>query len=79
MAEVFAKRLQDPQRLANELCAALPNSIKPSGVVVILLCSHIGFPNFEPAFFDLNDQGCVKILVSSGSRVFDDEKADIWY
>ncbi|KAK6141855.1 hypothetical protein DH2020_024401 [Rehmannia glutinosa] len=47
VAEVFAKRLQDPQRLANEISAALQHSIKPTGVAVVLQCSHIHFPDFQ--------------------------------
>ncbi|XP_047982478.1 GTP cyclohydrolase 1-like [Salvia hispanica] len=78
VAEVFAKRLQDPQRLANEICAALQHSIKPTGVAVVLQCSHIHFPNFQTALFDPNHQGCVKLSVMSGSGAFDDEKAGIW-
>ncbi|CAK9140906.1 unnamed protein product [Ilex paraguariensis] len=78
VAEVFAKRLQDPQRLADDVCSALQLEIKPSGVAVILQCLHIHFPNFESAFLDANHQGWVKILVNSGSGVFENEKADIW-
>ncbi|KAG8371708.1 hypothetical protein BUALT_Bualt13G0116300 [Buddleja alternifolia] len=78
VSEVFAKRLQEPQRLANEICAALQHDIKPTGVAVILQCSHIHFPNFGSALFNLNHENWVKMLVKSGSGVFDDEKADIW-
>ncbi|KAL0286376.1 UNVERIFIED_CONTAM: GTP cyclohydrolase 1 [Sesamum angustifolium] len=79
VAEVFAKRLQEPQRLANEICAALQHGIKPTGVAVVLQCSHIHFPNFESALFDPNYEGWVKMLVRSGSGVFDNENtADIW-
>ncbi|KAL6506528.1 GTP cyclohydrolase 1 [Orobanche gracilis] len=78
VSEVFTKRLQDPCRLANEICAALQQSIKPTGVGVILQCSHIQFPDFHSATFNPNHQGCVKMSVKSGSGVFEDEKADIW-
>ncbi|KAK4440988.1 GTP cyclohydrolase 1 [Sesamum alatum] len=78
VAEVFAKRLQEPQRLAYEICAALQHGIRPTGVAVILQCSHIHFPNFESALFDPNHKGWVKMLVRSGSGVFENEKADIW-
>ncbi|KAL0436705.1 UNVERIFIED_CONTAM: GTP cyclohydrolase 1 [Sesamum radiatum] len=79
VAEVFAKRLQEPQRLANEICAALQHGFKPTGVAIILQCSHIHFPNFESALFDPNHKGWVKMLVRSGSGVFDNENtADIW-
>ncbi|OIT38756.1 PREDICTED: GTP cyclohydrolase 1 [Nicotiana attenuata] len=78
VADIFAKRLQSPQRLANEICAALQHGIKPTGVAVVLQCSHIHFPNFETAFLDSTPQGWVKILVTSGSGVFEDEKADVW-
>lgn len=78
VAEVFAKRLQEPHRLANEICLALQHSINPTGVAVVLQCSHIHFPNFQSALLDPNHQGWMKISVSSGSGAFDDEKADIW-
>ncbi|KAL0436190.1 UNVERIFIED_CONTAM: GTP cyclohydrolase 1 [Sesamum radiatum] len=78
VAEVFAKRLQDPQRLADEVCSALQQGIKPTGVAVVSQCSHIHFPDFESAIFDPNHQGWVKISVMSGSGVFDNEKADSW-
>ncbi|KAK6145130.1 hypothetical protein DH2020_021950 [Rehmannia glutinosa] len=78
VAEVFAKRLQDPQRLADEICAALQHGFRPTGVAVILQCSHIHFPNFESALFDPTHKGWVKMFVKSGSGVFDDEMTDIW-
>ncbi|OMO94976.1 GTP cyclohydrolase I [Corchorus olitorius] len=78
VADIFAKRLQDPQRLADEVCAALHHGIKPAGVAVILQCSHIHFPNLETVFLDSKHQGWVKALVSSGLGAFEDEKADAW-
>lgn len=45
VADVYAKRLQEPQRLANEICEALQSSIKPDGVSVTLQCRHIQFPS----------------------------------
>ncbi|CAJ2670093.1 unnamed protein product [Trifolium pratense] len=70
VADVFAKRLQEPQRLANEVCSALHHGIKPAGVAVIIQCTHIHFPDIESVFLDSNHQGLVKILVSAGSGVF---------
>lgn len=78
VADVFAKRLQDPQRLADEVCAALQHGIKPAGIAVVLQCLHIHFPNLEPVFLDSNNQGWVKVLVCSGSGVFENERADVW-
>lgn len=78
VADIFAKRLQHPQRLANQICSALQHWIKPAGVAVILQCSHIHFPNFDAASLDSDHQGWVKLLVSSGSGVFENEKADRW-
>lgn len=78
VADIFAKRLQDPQRLADEVCSALQQGIKPSGVAVILHCSHMNFPNFESAFLEQNHQEWVKSQVLSGSGVFENERADIW-
>ncbi|CAA3025899.1 GTP cyclohydrolase 1 [Olea europaea subsp. europaea] len=78
VADIFAKRLQDPRRLAYELCTALQHGIKATGVAVVLQCSHIHLPNFELAILDPNHEGWVKILVASGSGVFEDEKSDSW-
>ncbi|KAK9282282.1 hypothetical protein L1049_005196 [Liquidambar formosana] len=78
VADVFAKRLQDPWRLADEVCLALHHGIKPAGVAVILQCLHIDFPHLESVFLDSDHQGWVKLLVCSGSGVFENKKADIW-
>ncbi|KAK5820119.1 GTP cyclohydrolase 1 [Gossypium arboreum] len=78
VADVFAKRLQDPQRLADEICSALHHGIRPAGVAVILECLHIHFPNVESVLLDSKHQGWVKVLVSSGSGVFGNENADAW-
>ncbi|KAI4354233.1 hypothetical protein L6164_003119 [Bauhinia variegata] len=78
VSDVFAKRLQEPQRLADEICLALHQGIKPAGVAIILQCTHIHFPDIESVFLDSNHQGSIKILVSSGSGVFENQKADVW-
>ncbi|CAI0426411.1 unnamed protein product [Linum tenue] len=78
VADVFAKRLQDPQRLANEVCSALHHWIKPTGVAVVLQCRHICFPSLESFLVDSNRQGWSKVLVRSGSGVFEDDRGDHW-
>ncbi|KAK7293148.1 hypothetical protein RJT34_16009 [Clitoria ternatea] len=78
VADVFAKRLQEPQHLADEVCSALHQGIKPAGVAVVLQCTHIHFPNIESIFLESNHQAWVKILVSSGSGVFENKNADAW-
>ncbi|KAJ7961606.1 GTP cyclohydrolase 1 [Quillaja saponaria] len=78
VADVFAKRLQDPQRLANEMCLALHHEIRPAGIAVVLQCSHIHFPEIESVFLDSNHLGWVKVLVSSGSGVFENRNAEAW-
>lgn len=75
VAEVFAKRLQDPQRLANEICESLQQGFVPTGVAVVLQCSHINFPNIES---NPNHKGWVKKLVKSGTGVFIDDMTDVW-
>lgn len=72
VAEAFAKRLQEPQRLADEICSSLHREIRPEGVAIILQCTHIPFPH------DSNHEGWVKILVSSGLGVFENKNDDIW-
>lgn len=78
VADVFAKRLQEPKRLANEVCSALHHGFKPAGVAVLLQCQHIHFPDLESAFLDSSHQAWVKSLVCSGSGVFENEDADVW-
>ncbi|KAK8694141.1 hypothetical protein V6N13_071698 [Hibiscus sabdariffa] len=80
VADIFAKRLQDPQRLADEVCSALHLGINPAGVAVVLQCLHIPFPNPESVshHHDSKHQGWIKVLVSSGSGVFENENAEAW-
>ncbi|KAJ8646184.1 hypothetical protein MRB53_007932 [Persea americana] len=84
VADVFAKRLQDPQRLANEVCTALHNSIKPAGVAIFLQCWHIKFPAVEKSCQDsshatkIDVQGWSRVSVWSGSGVFENENSDAW-
>ncbi|KAK3182779.1 hypothetical protein Dsin_030065 [Dipteronia sinensis] len=78
VADIFAKRLQDPKRLGDEVCSALYHGIKPVGVAVVLQCLHLHVPNLESAFLDPNHQGWVKTLVRSGSGIFENENADAW-
>ncbi|CAN1269469.1 GTP cyclohydrolase 1 [Linum perenne] len=78
VADVFAKRLQDPQRLANEICSALHLWIKPAGVAVVLQCWHLHFPSLESFLKDSNHQGWLKLQVHAGSGVFENDKCDSW-
>ncbi|GAB4830289.1 GTP cyclohydrolase 1 [Ancistrocladus abbreviatus] len=78
VADVFAKRLQDPQRLADEVCSALHHSIKATGVAVLLQCQHIHFPSLESMFLESSIQDWVQVQVSSGSGDFENEEADVW-
>lgn len=78
VADVFSKRLQDPQRLANEVCSALQQSINSAGTAVILHCHHIHFPALESMFLDSSSDGWIEALVASGTGIFDDQEADIW-
>nr|VDD26645.1 unnamed protein product [Brassica oleracea] len=66
VADVFAKRLQEPQRLAEEICSGLQLWVEPSGVAVVLQCSHPHFPGF------------VEATVTSGSGSFEDESSELW-
>lgn len=75
VADVFAKRLQNPQRLADQVCAALHDGISPAGVAVLLQCSHIHFPG-ENEY--ANHKGWINEQAISGSGIFGNENADIW-
>ncbi|BAT93203.1 hypothetical protein VIGAN_07213000 [Vigna angularis var. angularis] len=78
VADVFAKRLQEPQRLAYEVCSALYQGIKPAGVALVLQYTHIHFLDIESIFLESSHQAWLKTLVLSGSGIFDDRKADVW-
>ncbi|RDY09485.1 GTP cyclohydrolase 1, partial [Mucuna pruriens] len=78
VTNVFAKRLQEPQRLANEVCSALHQGIQPAGVAIVLQCTHIHFPDIESNFLDSKHKGSVEMLVSSRSGVFENKDADMW-
>ncbi|KAF9611702.1 hypothetical protein IFM89_034885 [Coptis chinensis] len=85
VADVFARRLQDPQRLADEVCSSLYNGIRPAGVGVVLQCWHIEFPQVDctcheqinhPTVMDM--QGWLKVSVCAGAGVFEKETGDVW-
>ncbi|KOM58350.1 hypothetical protein LR48_Vigan11g138400 [Vigna angularis] len=78
VTNVFAKRLQEPQRLANQVCFALHEGIQPTGVAVLLQCKHIPFPDMESNSLHSNHKGVLGILVSSGSGVFQNKDANLW-
>ncbi|QCE04923.1 GTP cyclohydrolase I [Vigna unguiculata] len=78
VTNVFANRLQEPQRLAHEVCSALHEGIQPTGVAVVLQCKHIPFPDMESYSLGSNHKGVVGILVSSGSGVFENKDANLW-
>nr|ACG35461.1 GTP cyclohydrolase I 1 [Zea mays] len=75
VSDVFAKRLQNPQRLANEICGALHASIQPAGVAVALQCWHIPLPeNLECKTLE----GWIRTSHSSRSGVFEGESSTFW-
>uniref|UniRef100_A0ACD5V0I0 Uncharacterized protein n=1 Tax=Avena sativa TaxID=4498 RepID=A0ACD5V0I0_AVESA len=75
VADVFAKRFQSPQRLANEVCSALHASIQPAGVAVSLQCWHIPLPENLKC---KSSQGLIRTSHSSRSGVFEGENSSFW-
>ncbi|KAJ4967303.1 hypothetical protein NE237_019152 [Protea cynaroides] len=73
VADVFAKRLQGPQHLADEVCSALHNGIKPAGVAVVLY--FLDHNHHSPK---MGLQGWVRAFVYSCSGVFENENRDVW-
>ncbi|XP_042450685.1 GTP cyclohydrolase 1-like, partial [Zingiber officinale] len=82
VADVFARRFQDPKRLASEVCTALHNSINLAGVAVSLQCWHMKFSHLCDTNFthstisDMQSWGTV--LASSRSGVFKEGKNSLW-
>ncbi|CAM0902225.1 unnamed protein product [Alopecurus aequalis] len=75
VADVFAKRFQNPQRLANEVCDALHATIQPAGVAVALQCWHIPLPENLKC---KSSQGLIRASHSSSSGVFEGEESSFW-
>lgn len=84
VADVYAKRLQEPKRLADEVCWALQNSITPAGVSVVLQCWHIQFPevlkcNPSPRHPSRSTmQGWVRTSVCSSTGIFNEKNSSLW-
>lgn len=82
VADVFAKRLQSPQRLAHEICSALHSGINPDGVVVALQCWHIQYPetlkcNTHPSKPSM--QGWIRASMCSSSGILKTDKNDSFW
>ncbi|KAL9303385.1 hypothetical protein ACSQ67_020648 [Phaseolus vulgaris] len=78
VTNVFAKQLQEPQRLADQVCSALQEGIQPKGVAVVLQCKHLPFPDMESNTLQSHHKGVQGILVSAGSGAFQNKDALIW-
>lgn len=78
VANVFAKRLQDPSKLADDICFGLHHGINPTGVAVVLQCSHIHSPNFQAAFLEPNNKRLSSIIVGSGLGTFENPNSADW-
>ncbi|EPS68661.1 hypothetical protein M569_06104, partial [Genlisea aurea] len=61
VAQTFSKRLQNPQKLADQICASLDRGIEPRGVAVVLQCSHL--QNRNPRW--------IEAMVSAGCGAFE--------
>ncbi|KAL4587933.1 hypothetical protein LXL04_000810 [Taraxacum kok-saghyz] len=77
VADIFTKRLQDPQRLADDICSGLQNGINPTGVAVVLHCSHIHFPDSHSTFLPTHKRW-VNVIVNSGSGSFRKPESTNW-
>jgi GTP cyclohydrolase IA len=75
VADVFAKRLQNPERLANEICGALHASIQPAGVAVALQCLHIPLPE---NLLCKSLLGWIRTSHTSHSGVFEGDNSTFW-
>uniref|UniRef100_A0ACD5TSP9 Uncharacterized protein n=1 Tax=Avena sativa TaxID=4498 RepID=A0ACD5TSP9_AVESA len=75
VADVFAKRFQSPQRIADEVCSALHASIQLAGVAVALQCWHIPLPENMKC---KSSQGWIRTSHSSRSGVFEGESSSLW-
>ncbi|KAJ3681227.1 hypothetical protein LUZ60_015716 [Juncus effusus] len=72
VSDIFSKRLQNPNRLAREICAALNATVLPAGVAVLLECWHVKFPE------DLgSDSDWVRVCANSRLGLFEQDES-LW-
>ncbi|GLJ49254.1 hypothetical protein SUGI_1040570 [Cryptomeria japonica] len=83
VAEAFAKRLQAPQRLANEVSKMLYDTKRPLGIAVALECWHMQFHVMDGNAYEVNSDnqemcGWNYFSVCAVSGHFEDESSDAW-
>eukprot|EP00249_Psilotum_nudum_P022865 c28666_g1_i1 orf=312-1991(-) len=84
VADMFARRLQTPQKLAEDISQVLADTIKPLGVAVVVQCWH---PHL-PGICDHEDVSNVSsewrfdwkpIFSCAGKGLFEDRGCDAWH
>lgn len=78
VADMFARRLQNPQDLADQICQGLFDSIKPKGVAVALQSWHLPVPGCH---YDPSSPESVFLhptITFSGKGQFEDKTSGAW-
>lgn len=76
VADMFARRLQSPHRLAEEICEGLADAIKPSGVAVVLQSWHLPVPG--ESICGAKSLFKHSSFAFAGKGRFDDQSSNVW-
>eukprot|EP00250_Pteridium_aquilinum_P009319 c18593_g1_i1 orf=515-2194(-) len=78
IADMFARRLQNPQTLADQICQGLSDTIKPTGVAVVLQSWHLPIPG---SHHDVNSSESMFLhptVTFAGKGQFEDKNGGAW-
>lgn len=78
VADMFARRLQNPQTLAEQICQGLADTIKPLGVAVVLQSLHLPVPGVHHDVNTSKNLFLHPTLSFAGKGQFEDKSSDAW-
>ncbi|KAI5067365.1 hypothetical protein GOP47_0017893 [Adiantum capillus-veneris] len=78
VTDMFARRLQNPQNLADQICQGLTDTIKPVGVAVVLQSWHLPVPGCHHDVGSPESVFQQPTVTYSGRGEFQDKSSGAW-
>ena len=78
IADMYARRIQDPQTLAEEICQELSDTIKPFGVAVVLQSQHLPVPGLHRGVANSKGLFLPSMVTIAGKGRFEEKESDAW-
>lgn len=78
VADMFSRRLQNPQSLADQICQGLSETIKPLGVAVVLQSWHLPVPGFHQDVGSMESFFQHPTITFAGKGQFEDLSSGAW-